>query len=216
MNISQTTLTLAVVVALSFVSVICLKLYNLYDKKISSIEIQKSTEAAGILNKAIIEMSLERSVMQVTLNLNTPIKSEFKALLDGQRSKSDDGFDEVLEMVKTDKTFRRGDDFIKQFNALKAKVDDIRQRADQSLAVDAFQRNSNEVDQLPRQMKDTIISMSLLPIKLRAEESELSTLMSVLSEVQKAAWENLVGAREHIWQSQPQQDDHFHQKPNWK
>lgn len=72
MNIRQTSLAVATILALSFISVISYKLYGLYQTKEDSVSTQSSIEAASILNKAIIELSLERSVMQVTLNLDDP------------------------------------------------------------------------------------------------------------------------------------------------
>jgi methyl-accepting chemotaxis protein len=188
MNIRQTSLAVAIVLALSFISVISYKLYGLYQTKKENISTQSSIEAASILNKAIIELSLERSVMQVTLNLDDPIAPQFKELLDGQRVKSDEGFKQVTELVSNDKSFRRSGEFLAALNSLQAQINNIRERADQSLKLPMERRNKSEVENLPPEMKDTILSFSKLPIKLRPENAQIPSAVATLEKIQYNAW----------------------------
>lgn len=188
MNIRQTSLAVAALLALSFISVISYKLYGLYQAKKDSASTQSSIEASSILNKAIIELSLERSVMQVTLNLDGPIAPEFKKLLDGQRVKSDEGFEDVIQLVSGDKSFRRADEFLSALNQLRNNIDDIRQRADQSLKLPVGQRSQTQVRNLPPAMKDTILTFSKLPIKLRPENAQVPTVVATLEKIQHNAW----------------------------
>lgn len=188
MNIRQTSLVLASLLALFFVSIISYKLYNLYDAKIANMNIQSSIKASSSLNKAIIELSLERSVMQVTLSLDSPIAPNFRALLDDQRSKSDEGFREVVQMVSNNPNFRRGKEFLSELNKLQLTIKEIRKRADKNLLVPLTQREYKVFDTLASQMKDTIVSFSQLPIKLRPENAQVSTHVASLEKIQHSAW----------------------------
>ncbi len=188
MNIRQTSLAVAAVLALSFIAVISYKLYDLYQTKQDSVSTQSSIEATSILNRAIIELSLERSVMQVTLNLDDPIAPDFKKLLDGQRVKSDEGFQDVIQLVSSDDSFRRSDEFLGALEQLQAQTRDIRQRADQGLRLPMDQRSQSQVRNLPPEMKDTILAFSKLPIKLRPENAQIPTAVATLEKIQHNAW----------------------------
>ncbi len=188
MNIRQTSLTVAAVLALSFVTVISYKLYGLYQTKVGSIETRASIDASSTLNKAIIELSLERSVMQVTLNLDGPIAPQFKELLDGQRTKSDQGFRDVIDIVSNDESFRRSGEFFGVLEQLRTDINGIRARADENLRVARDQRDETQVTALPSEMKATILAFSKLPKKLRPEKSDIPTTVVTLDLIQRAAW----------------------------
>ena len=72
MNIRQTSLTTATILAVSFLTVVGYKIFELYQTRVATSTTELAIRASSILNKAIIELSLERSVMQVTLNLDSP------------------------------------------------------------------------------------------------------------------------------------------------
>jgi len=188
MNIRQTSLITASILALSFISLIGYQLLELYNQKINSISTRTSIEASSALNKAIIELSLERSVMQVTLNLDDPIQQQFKDLLDGQREKSDQGFDYVIEFVTQNPNFRRSDEFLENIKMLRQNIESIRKKADRNLRLPFNMRNQREVNNLPPQMKNTILSFSKLPIKLKTENAEVASLVTVLERIQYSAW----------------------------
>lgn len=188
MNIRHTTLAVAIILALSFLSVNSYKLYSLYHTQQDSVDTQTSIEAASIFNKAIIELSLERSVMQVTLNLDDPIAPEFKDLLNGQRQKSDSGFQEVIALVSKNESFRRGSSFLTELKTLQQNINDIRRKADINLQRQINQRNENDVKNLPPEMKDTILALSKLPLKLRPENAQTPTSVNTLQKIQHNAW----------------------------
>jgi len=188
MNIRQTSLFIALVLAFSFISIISYKLHDLYETKLDYIDMQSSIEASSILNKAIIELSLERSVMQVTLNLDDPIQPQFRDLLNGQREKSDKGFEEVVALVSANNNFRRADEFLSGIKSLRNNIDEIRNKADNNLQNPLALRNPADVSNLPPEMKDNILSFSKLPKKLRVEDVEVPTLLTTLEFIQKNAW----------------------------
>ena len=166
MNIRQTSLLITSVLGLAFISVISYKLVGLYNSKLNSIEMQESIGASSLLNKAIIELSLERSVMQVTLNLDDPIPSKFKTLLDQQRDISDAGFSEVRAIVSGNESFKNGDKFLAGLDELQRKITNIRNQADRNLQRSLTERTESQVKSLPIDMKKTILGFSMLPHKL--------------------------------------------------
>jgi hypothetical protein len=157
MNIRQTSLLFSAILAISFISVTTYTLYNLYNLKLDSLETRDSIKATSLMNRAIIELSLERSVMQVTLNLDTPIQKQFKDLLEGQRTKSGEGFKDLVADVQDYKSLRRGEEFLSDIQQISNKVDVIRKQADKELSVPLSQRDSSKVKNLPTQLKAEIL-----------------------------------------------------------
>lgn len=188
MNIRQTTLSTAVALAVLFQALISYELYRVYQEKNKSKEINTGIQASSILNKAIIEMSLERSVMQVTLNLDDPIAPEFRDLLNGQREKSDAGFDEVDALVSQSENFRRQDEFLSSLRELRTSIETIREQADAALGKTRQQRSPQKINNLPNNMKGTILNLSVLPLKLRPEDANVPTLVTTLEKIQRDAW----------------------------
>ena len=188
MNIRQTSLSVAVALALFFISVISYNIYMFHDARSVSIRAQSSIKVSSIINKAIIELSLERSVMQVALNLDDPIAPKFRALIDDQRAKSDLGFREAVQLVSDDKNFRRSGAFLSYISDLRKEINDIRDSADQSLALPLNHRDDSKVYELPIKMKSVILEFSKAPIKIRPENSKLSTLITTLERIQYNAW----------------------------
>lgn len=187
MNIKQISLAVALALALSFISVVGYKLNELYTVKLESITAEESSAASSVLNEAIIELSLERSVMQVTLNLEPPIQPQFRDLIDQQRDKSTDGFERVLALL-AENDFRRADEFTAQLAANRHIIDNIRGRADQSLAVGASDRDPAEVENLAAEMKEIILLLSQLPLILKPEAVAVPSKMTSLQTIQHAAW----------------------------
>jgi hypothetical protein len=65
------------------------------------VSVADGVEVVNALGVGIIELSLERSIVQVTSNLATPIAPEYKKLLQEQRRKSDAAFDEAKDFIKS-------------------------------------------------------------------------------------------------------------------
>ena len=188
MNIRQTSLLITSVLGVSFIALVAYKLVGLYQTKIQSIEMQDSIQASSVLNQAIIELSLERSVMQVALNLDDPIPARFRDLLDNQRSISDQGFADVERLVVENGNFLRADEFLRSLKNLQSDIGAIRKAADRNLATTIGNRTTQDIKGLPIKMKDTILSFSYLPLKLKPDENQVSTTLNNLKLVQENTW----------------------------
>lgn len=188
MNIRQTSLLISSILALSFISTISYELVGLYKSKVDNIDTSTSIETSSLLNKATIELSLERSVMQVTLSLDTPIQPQFRQLIDTQRKVSDEGFDEVNALLQASNEAGENDVFMRRLDTLRSEIEAIRRKADRSLSLAKADRSAKEIKQLPVSMKKVILDFSILPLHLNNDEVQLSSTLSTLDIVQKNAW----------------------------
>ena len=189
MTIRRISLATAVALALLFISVTALKLVRLNDQQADTAEMVFAANLGGALNKAIIELSLERSLMQVTLNLPTPIAPQFKTMLDGQRTLSDDGFASVEASMANGSELRRTEEFLDRLRFLRAEIRDIRAAADGQLIRPAADRTPDLIETLPTDMKALIEDFAQLPLMLRAEGILLPSHVQALEEIQRRAWE---------------------------
>ena len=192
MNIRQISMLTAVITAVLFVSTIATILWYLNNERVEKDNTHNSTSAFTALSKATIELSLERSLMQVTLALDPPIAPAFKDMIDEQRNKSSLGFKKSVEIVK--RASVTSDDeangrFLNAIQRYKSDIEKIRTAADTNLAKPIALRDANTTDFLPEQMKATIIDFASLFYKLKPENVSLSSRMITLSEIQQYAWE---------------------------
>jgi methyl-accepting chemotaxis protein len=188
MKIKNTSLFTALLLALLFCAVNLLLLNKFHKEKIQAEKNHVSITATSIMNKATIELSLERSVTQATLSLDTPIADSFKSLLLSQRKKSEQGFDEAVELVSSSDIIDRKDEFLSSLTKLRSKINEIRKIADEELKIFKENRNQKNITQLPDMMKDSIMSFSNLSLKLIPEDSYIPPFVNKLNYIQSLAW----------------------------
>lgn len=189
MTIRRASILIAGALAVLFVSATLVKIVEVAENRSRTEDLAFAADLASELNRAIIELSLERSVMQVTLNLDDAIAPQFRALIDEQRRLSDSGLDLVGAAVADDARLRRGDEFLARLDAVRREVTDLRHRADDALARPATGRSITEIAELPLQMKSLIESLARLPLLLREEGVAVPSKVQTLQFIQQRAWE---------------------------
>lgn len=189
MSIRRINLITALILAVLILSVSALKIQQLTAERDAVQNMAFAAETASTLNEAIIELSLERSVMQVTLNLPDPIAPQFRGLIDGQRDLSEDGFARVTASLGGREDLRRSKEFLSEMSRLKRSIADIRHQADRLLSVSIEERDERALLKLPTEMKSLIEDFAQLPAKLRAEGVQVPTLVQTLETIQRRAWE---------------------------
>ncbi len=189
MNIRQTSLLLALLLGGVFAFVAALRIYDLVHERANVKKVAFVSEAASRLNEAVIELSLERSVMQVTLNLADPIAPRFRAMLDQQRTLSDQGFEAVRTLVETEQLLTSTDAFVERMGILRRQIDALRNQADEALAVPAWRRDRERVSSLPTRLKALIEDFAQLPHMLHVEGGRLQSSIQTLKDIQYRAWE---------------------------
>ncbi len=184
-------MSLIVILALSSICVLVssLKIRSLL-AELHSVETFAATGlASGRLNKGIIELSLERSLTQLTLNLQEPITSEFRGMLDDQRRLSDAVFDDVEKNLLNQGVLTRSAEFSAVLQSLRNKIQTLRSEADGELARAAVERSPEKVTNLPLNMKTVIKRLAASTLMLRPEGVRLPSEIVTLKYIQRYAWE---------------------------
>ena len=188
MSIRRTSLGIAVVLATLFLSVISWELWQTVNQRSATEQLVQAGQATNWVSQATIELSLERSVMQVTLNLPDPIQPAFRQIIDQQRELSSGRFDAVAQAVRANADMRRGPEFNSSLAELRSEIDGIRREADRLLALPRADRPDAAVGTLPRRMKALIEDFAQLPIALRSETARVPSTVLTLKAIQHSAW----------------------------
>ncbi len=108
---------------------------------VASIEASDSITTLSMLSKATVELSLERSLLQVGLALPGPFPQEFRTLLNEQRTKSNELFGKLDDYLATHE-LPREEEFRAGLTSLRAAIADIRRSADPDLGLPLSQRTN--------------------------------------------------------------------------
>jgi methyl-accepting chemotaxis protein len=109
------------------------------------------TRALELGYRALMPMSLERSVTQVGLTLDTPLPSQFAALRLEQRRISDQHFDALLTHLERSNEITNRQETINALKAARSNLAALRSRADTALASNRRDRASN-AETLPQEI----------------------------------------------------------------
>lgn len=200
MKIRTTSLSYNLATAFIFFITIFIVLLYLYKVLSTKGEILQDKIAIGTLSKAIIEMSLERSLMQVILRLDDPISSDLSKMVNDQRDKSNAGFDSVTKYLQNLNQSSEISNLISSLNQYRDEVEQIRAIADQNFILPLAERNKDEIYSLPDRMKNTIIEFVVLPNQIKIEDGYLSSNLIDMNTIQQKAWEvREFGGRERTY-----------------
>jgi methyl-accepting chemotaxis protein len=144
-----------------------------------------SITALSHLNKATIELSLERSLAQVGLALPGPFPPQFQQLLDEQRVKSDGHF-QALEDHLANAAIGGETAFVAEVAQLRAQVREIRAAVDPDLRVDQSARltDGSEIVRL----KAVISSLNNAGNMIRPPAAELPGIVNAHDLLMQRAW----------------------------
>ncbi|MEO0624052.1 MAG: methyl-accepting chemotaxis protein [Pseudomonadota bacterium] len=135
-----------------------------------------------------VDLSLERSVTQVALSVATPVDTDLRALIDGQRSATQERFDEAFaEIGDTPTPAQRR--FIDTARASVGVIEGLRREVDALLSKPAEARDPQRVTDLPSELKREISRLKSAAGYLVPENKVSSNLSGALAVVQDRAWE---------------------------
>ncbi len=149
-------------------------------------EAQQTFQLRGLLNTALIDMSLERSVVQVTLNLPDPIAPQFRKMIDDQRAKSSATFATLVEVADTQPGLN--DIFITPLKNTLAEVNTLRSRADAALTRPQAEREAEIMVQWPRDVPSAIVYLNNLRNVLPGQNGNVPEVVQVLSNIAQESW----------------------------
>lgn len=200
MTIRQTSLVIAVSLSALFVAVVGFDLVEVIVGLAGTRRMASTVTASSLVSRATIELSLERSVMQVALNLNPPITPQFRSIVTEQRRLSDTTFDTAMAVADNDRHLSYDTEFVARLQALRGRIDALRSTADREMALPLAQRDAQLVESLPMDLKATIEAFAHITTTLHERDVALPGLVTVLGEIQRWAWEvREYGGRERTY-----------------
>ncbi|GGB48478.1 methyl-accepting chemotaxis protein [Roseibium aquae] len=189
MNIRQTNLATSLSLAFLFVGLVAYEFTVLLREKGQQQATAGIVETGSVLNQGTIELSLERSVMQVTLNLPDPIAPPFRALIEQQRSVFADSLAQTRTLLASiDIDPETVTSALGALSAAEQEIADIRRRADALLARPRDERNPEDIEALPNALKGAIVELSAVPSLLRSDGMRVSSRLQTLLDIQAQAW----------------------------
>lgn len=135
-----------------------------------------------------VNLSLERSVTQVALSVSTPVPSDLRALIDGQRAEAQGRFDTALSAFGNSASPAQ-QAFLETARSSLQAIDQLRREVDQMLSVGADQRDAQRVKELPFALKTEISRLKSASGYLIPPNDVSSDISNALSIVQDGAWE---------------------------
>jgi methyl-accepting chemotaxis protein len=108
-----------------------------------------NTENSGIIALGTIELSLERSLSQLSLNLNDPVSTNFRNMIDKQRELSTPNFKQVVKFVTENDSLSSKEDFTSKLTDKIQRLESLRKQVDQNLNLPLPERDSNFVSDFP-------------------------------------------------------------------
>lgn len=189
MNIRQASLATSLTLAVLFIGVVAYEIRTLRGEKVDQINTGRIVETGSALNIGTIELSLERSVMQVALNLTAPIEDAFRDIITEQRLLSSKRFEETRSLLKkVDMAPEMAALTVRQLTDAENKIKIIRRQADALMALPRSRRDEAAIEALPTQFKSVIAELSDIPALLRTTQTEISKRLKSLLYVQREAW----------------------------
>lgn len=143
-----------------------------------------STWAAGT-----IALSLERSVTQVALSLETPIPNNLRTLINEQRNQAEQLFKQALTSVREGHQTAANQQFIDASHKSIEAVAALRREVDEMLSKSKPERASDRAKTLPFELKNVISLMKNDGLLLANENQVSSDVSTALTAVQDRAWE---------------------------
>jgi len=132
--------------------------------------LQSASEAVHIvsaISKATIELSLERSLTQVALNLPEPISPALKQMLQTQRKKSDALFSDALRLLEESRAIPDERAFLTRLNNSINDIKMLRAEADRMVVNALSGRQPQLIERIPADIKKLVSSVDRLTGDIR-------------------------------------------------
>jgi methyl-accepting chemotaxis protein len=153
-----------------------------------ALELQQSVATRTALSRATIEMSLERSITQVGLNLPSALPDRFRTLLDSQRDKVDGLLDDMVAVAETNDKLYARDTFLRDIATMRDRLAALRRAADSDLARGADARSA-QAGSIPSDIKTTIETVQTSGVRIQPHDIAVPPIVGFEMQLQELAWE---------------------------
>ncbi|MEM6944342.1 MAG: methyl-accepting chemotaxis protein, partial [Pseudomonadota bacterium] len=145
-------------------------------------------EASTAWSVGTVNLSLERSVTQVALSIPTPVPSNLRSLIDGQRAGARDRFADAIAAIGDAPTPAQQAFLETAGNSVRA-IERMRSEVDDMLSKPAVERDSQRVKELPFELKREISRLKSANGYLTPRNDASSDVSNALAVVQDRSWE---------------------------
>lgn len=153
-----------------------------------SLALARTASIADELTQATIDLSLERSVSQLSMSLPDPIAPAFRQLLDGQRSKVDARLAAMATAGAGLETTNRPAAFVAALRDQRERLAALRRETDTLVARQGAERPAERVAAIVAELKATVSAIQSAGTLIRGGGFTLPTDVLLLERVRDQAW----------------------------
>ena len=165
------------------------RLWTAHQLVVTEVQLAELAQARSEWFEGTVALSLERSVTQVALALDTPIPQPFRELIDEQRAQSDALLAQSLADIQAMGDFASRADFVSSVSEIQAAIALLREEADGLLAMNGADRDATRTRDMPYELKAEIERLFMNAALLLLPNGTSSTNEMVLTRIQSLAWE---------------------------
>ncbi len=150
----------------------------------------------GLFNLGTIELSLERSVSQISLNIPTPISMSFQSLLRAQRESGTPKIEEVVSNLSAEGKTRAAE----RIKSLLMEMNEVRKIVDRNTSVSIEQRDLDFIKKFPFLFPNILEEIQAVKYSLDSENIDIPSSVKNLESISNYAWEvREFGGRERTY-----------------
>lgn len=173
-----------------------LLIHTYYNKYASNLIMLNSYKNIGLFNLGTIELSLERSVSQVSLNIPTPISMSFQSLLRAQRESGTPKIEEVVSNLSAEGKTRAAE----RIKSLLMEMNEVRKIVDRNTSVSIEQRDLDFIKKFPFLFPNILEEIQAVKYSLDSENIDIPSSVKNLESISNYAWEvREFGGRERTY-----------------
>ncbi len=138
----------------------------------NKLETLNSASEAGTIvsavSKATIELSLERSLAQVALNLSDPVSPQIRQMLDKQRELSGRLFKDARSTLLASTRVADRQSYAERLDAMLGQMQELRGTVDKQINVPKDDRSQKQIVDIPNRIKELVSGINELAFDVRA------------------------------------------------
>ena len=159
-----------------------------------------TSEALATLSRTTIDLSLERSLSQVSIEVPKAIEPKHREMIAALRQRFAGDLQQLLRQAASVTTTARGGAFNTAILALRDQLTPLRAKFDQLNMVPRSERPADIVESLPREMKAIVVSFQAQRHLLRGPGLMLPTEVGIIETIRDQAWQiREFGGRERTY-----------------
>lgn len=188
MSIKRTALAISVLLAVVIGAAVVFTIYREWRELEDLDGAAEAVNVLGSMSEATIELSLERSLTQVALNLDPPVSADIKEMIDRQRELSQDQFAVTREKLVAATAIENRSELAGRLDSYLEQMAALRARADKLMAVGINDREQSAIHEIPTDIKAIVSGLNSLGDTMRDLIREAPSSMIATDVVIQSAW----------------------------